>query len=109
MEILRKFKQASHAALSTAALLESYYGRLVQWANALAHGNAAVAQDMVQELCLYFTLVKPDLSKVKNIEGYLYTCLCHIYSSAMARSSREAERFLGVADFDSIGLAISAP
>jgi DNA-directed RNA polymerase specialized sigma24 family protein len=72
----------------------------------LTHGDASLSQEIVQELCLYFTISKPDLSQVENVEGYLYTSLRHIYLSAMARSVREAERSLRGVDFDSLQIAL---
>jgi len=89
-------------------LLESRYGQLLKWAVILTRGDQGKAQDVVQELCLYFALTKPDLSGVANMDGYLHTCLRHIYLSTLARSSREAQHFISVAEFDSIEFALEA-
>src|SRR6185437_16410759 len=91
----------------TEQLLASRYSQLLKWASVLTHGDEGKAQDIVQEFCLYFTLTKPDLSGVANLDGYLYTCLRHVYLSGLARSSREAERFISVAEFDSFEFAIA--
>ncbi len=64
----------------------------LQWAMGLARGDTSKAEEIVQEFCLYVTTVKPDLSGVGNLDGYLYTCLRHIYLSSLARASREALR-----------------
>jgi hypothetical protein len=48
--------------------------------------------------------MKPKL----NLDGYLYTCLRHIYLSGLSRFSREAQHFISVADFDSFELALAA-
>lgn len=92
----------------TEQLLASRYSQLLKWASVLTHGDEGKAQDTVQEFCLYFTLTKPDLSGVANLDGYLYTCLRHIYLSGLARSSREAQRFISVAEFDSFEFAIAS-
>lgn len=89
-------------------LLERYYSQLLKWGRTLTRGDRGMAQDIVHDLCLYFTLVEPDLSEVKNLDGYLYTCLRHLYLSVLARSSREAMQFVSVAEFDSIHFAQSA-
>ncbi len=89
-------------------LLASRYGQLLKWGAILTRGDQGKAQDVVQELCLYFTLTKPDLSGVANMDGYLHTCLRHIYLSTLARSSREAQHFISVTEFDSIEFALEA-
>jgi DNA-directed RNA polymerase specialized sigma24 family protein len=89
-------------------LLADRYRQLMHWAMALTRGDAGKAEEVVQEFCLYFTLVKPDLSGVANLDGYLYTCLRNIYRSGLARASREALHFVSIEDFDSFAFAISA-
>jgi DNA-directed RNA polymerase specialized sigma24 family protein len=90
-------------------LLEQYYDRLHEWALLLTRGDVAKAQDIVHELCLHLTLSAPDLSTVQNLDGYLYTCLRHIFLSDIARSAREALYSLGPDDFDSIQIAFRSP
>jgi DNA-directed RNA polymerase specialized sigma24 family protein len=87
-------------------LLTTRYAQLLKWGTVLTRGDAGKAQDIVQEFCLYFTLTKPDLSDVSNLDGYLYTCLRHIFLSSLARSSREALHFVSTADFDSFDFAL---
>jgi len=94
-------------AVAPEQVLELYYGRLQKWGAILTRGDKGMAQEIVHDLCLYFTLVKPDLSHVENLEGYLYTSLRHMYLSALARSSREAVQFVSIADFDSIQFALN--
>lgn len=94
-------------AAQTEQLLTSSYGQLFKWAIVLTRGDVVKAQDIVQEFCLYLTLTKPDLSDVANLDGYLYTSLRHIYLSGLARSSREAERFVNIAEFDSFEFAMA--
>ena len=89
-------------------LLASRYSQLLKWGLVLTRGDADKAQDIVQEFCLYFALTKPDLSAVANLDGYLYTCLRHIFLSGLARSSREALHFVSVAEFDSVDFALAA-
>ena len=69
-------------------LLAARYAQLLKWAHGLARGDKGKAEEIVQELCLYITLAKPDLSDVANLDGYLYTSLRHIYLSSLARASR---------------------
>ncbi len=87
-------------------LLEQYYDRFQEWALLLTRGDVAKAQDIVHELCLHLTISPPDLSTVQNLNGYLYTCLRHIYLSDLAKSAREALQCLRLGDFDSIEIAL---
>jgi DNA-directed RNA polymerase specialized sigma24 family protein len=89
-------------------LLASRYSRLVQWATVLTRGDKSKADDVVQEFCLYISLVKPDLSDVANLDGYFYICLRHIYLSSLTRASREALQLVSIEDFDSFAFAVSA-
>jgi DNA-directed RNA polymerase specialized sigma24 family protein len=100
-----KWREPASAA-QVDQLLASRYGQLLQWASGLTRGDAGKSEEIVQEFCLYFTLTKPDLSGVANLDGYLYTSLRHIYLSGLARSSREALRFVSIAEFDSFASAL---
>jgi DNA-directed RNA polymerase specialized sigma24 family protein len=95
-------------ALRHDKLLEQYYDRLQGWALHLTRGDVGKAHDIVHELCLYITLSAPDLSAVRNLDGYLYTSLRHIYLSDLARSSREALLSLDPSDLDSIQLVFQS-
>jgi DNA-directed RNA polymerase specialized sigma24 family protein len=104
----RKPKGPGPRESQTEQLLASYYSQLLTWGAVLTRGDVSKAEDIVQEFCLYFTLTKPELDNVANLDGYLYTCLRHIYLSSMARSSREALHIISVAEFDSFEFAVSA-
>jgi DNA-directed RNA polymerase specialized sigma24 family protein len=104
----RKLKRREGSGVPTPVdqLLASRYGQLLQWGAVLTRGDAGKTEEIVQELCLYFTLTQPDLTSVVNLDGYLYTSLRHIYLSSLARSSREALRFVSMAEFDSFDSAL---
>ena len=108
MEKLKSKSRIPCSAFDVERLLEEYYDQLRTWGAILTRGDAAMAQEIVHDLCLHFTLARPDLSQVANLDGYLYTCLRHIYLSAVARASRETMQFVGIADFDSVQFALSA-
>ena len=91
----------------TEQVLERYYGQLVEWGTLLTRGDEGKAQDLVHDFCLHFTVTKPDLNGILNLDGYLYRSLRHIYLSGLAQSSREALRFVNTAEFDSIRLALT--
>ncbi len=99
--------RASASAVRTEQVLERYYGQLVEWGTLLTRGDEGKAQDLVHDFCLHFTVTKPDLSGVTNLDGYLYKSLRHIYLSGLAQSSREALHYVNVAEFDFIQLALT--
>jgi DNA-directed RNA polymerase specialized sigma24 family protein len=101
-----KRREVSEVSTPVDQLLASHYGQLLQWGSVLTRGDAGKTEEIVQELCLYFTLTQPDLTSVVNLDGYLYTSLRHIYLSSLARSSREALRFVSMAEFDSFDSAL---
>lgn len=98
----------SPRALDAERVLEEYYDKLQHWGVVLSRGDRTMAQEIVHDLCLHFIVARPDLSQVANLDGYLYTCLRHLYLSAIARSSREALQTVSIADFDSVQFALDA-
>src|SRR3984957_1562137 len=101
------WREESAVPASIDQLLASRYSQLLHWGVVLTRGDTGKAEEIVQELCLYFTLTQPDLTSVTNLDGYLYTSLRHIYLSGLARSSREALHFVSVAEFDSFESALT--
>jgi DNA-directed RNA polymerase specialized sigma24 family protein len=106
----RKLQWREEGAVSASIyqLLAGRYSQLLQWGAVLTRGDAGKTEEIVQELCLYITLTQPDLTRVANLDGYLYTSLRHIYLSGLARASREALHFVSVAEFDSFDSALAA-
>jgi len=108
MEHRNTIRRGLPRAVDTEQLLATYYRQLLKWGAVLTRGDEGKAQEIVQEFCLYFTLTKPNLGEVANLDGYLYTCLRNIYVSGLARASREALQFVSIADFDSFDFAMNA-
>ncbi|MEI9979872.1 MAG: hypothetical protein WDN23_12915 [Edaphobacter sp.] len=96
---------ASAPAIRTEQILERYYGQLVEWGTLLTRGDQNKAQDLVHDFCLHLTVTKPDLSAVREMDGYLYKSLRNIYVSGLAQSSREALQLVNIAEYDSVQLA----
>jgi len=107
MDQIRQQLRAPAPTVRTEQVLERYYGQLVEWGTLLTRGDEVKAQDLVHDFCLHFTVTRPDLSGITNLDGYLYKSLRHIYLSGLARSSREALQFVNTAEFDSIQLALA--
>jgi len=88
---------------SVERILSRYYPQLVEWSRTLARGDEATAEEIVQDLCLHFTVAQPDLSRVQNLDNYLFMCLRNMYVSRLARVSRERLRVIQIEDFDALG------
>ena len=52
-------------------LLERYE-RLYGWLVQLTDGDRELAKDLVQDAFVHFTLVRPDLRTISNLDGYLF-------------------------------------
>jgi DNA-directed RNA polymerase specialized sigma24 family protein len=94
-------------AVPAEKVLETYYGQLLKWGAILTRGDVAMAQDIVHDFCLHFTLTKPDLTGIASLDNYLYACLRHVYLSTLSRSSRDALSLVSTAEFDSIKTALT--
>jgi DNA-directed RNA polymerase specialized sigma24 family protein len=105
--VQRKLKWRDGGPAPVDQLLATRYSQLLQWGSVLTRGDAGKTEEIVQELCLYFALTQPDLTRVVNLNGYLYTSLRHIYLSGLARASREALHFVSMAEFDSFDSALA--
>jgi DNA-directed RNA polymerase specialized sigma24 family protein len=85
-------------------ILSRYYQQLIEWSRILARGDHTAAEESVQDLCLHLTVAQPDLSRVNNLDNYLFMCLRNMYVSNLARVSRERLRVIQVEDYDAVGM-----
>src|SRR5215469_16610095 len=88
---------------SVERILSRYYPQLVEWSRILARGDDSAAEETVQDFCLHLTVGRPDLSRVQNLENYLFMCLRNMYVSNLAQVSRERLRVLYIEDYDAVG------
>jgi RNA polymerase sigma factor (sigma-70 family) len=86
--------------------LAEHYDQLRAWALGLTRGDEDVSLDIVHDLYLYVLLAKPDFSRIKNLDSYLYKCLRHLHIAYMAKSSRLGSQQISVADIESIQFAL---
>ena len=95
---------ASFSSGSIERILSRYYEKLVEWSRILARGDDTAAEESVQDLCLHLTVAQPDLSRVQNLDNYLFMCLRNMYVSNLARVSRERLRVIQVEDYDAVAM-----
>jgi DNA-directed RNA polymerase specialized sigma24 family protein len=104
MEPVLKPVRSSFLSDSIERILSRYFPQLAEWSRILARGDHAAAEEAVQDLCLHLTVARPDLSRVQNLDNYLYMCLRNMYVSNLARVSRERLRVIQIEDYDAVGV-----
>lgn len=67
-----------------------------------------LAEDMLHDFFLHFTVSKPDLSLVENLEGYLYVVMRNLHLSQVRRATRTPFRALSIVEFDTVDVGLWA-
>ncbi len=63
------------------------YEQLLLWAGDMTEGDWDRAEDLVQDAFIQFTLSRPSLGQIENLDGYLRVCLRNLFISQIRRSS----------------------
>lgn len=84
------------------------YRRLQAWALQLTEHDRERAEDLVHDTYIQFTLTRPDLNTIGNLNGYLYTMMRNLQVSQVRRSLRRQQRTLSIIDYDSAELGLRA-
>src|SRR5687767_9396402 len=86
---------------SPVQLFARNYERLLGWALHLTGGDRPVAEDLLHDVFILFSLREPGPAKIDNLEGYLYTMLRNLHISRLRSMARARLRQLSVVEFDS--------
>lgn len=84
------------------------YERLLAWARPLVDGNEAVAEDLLHDAFIQFSLAQPDLDDIENLDAYLRRMLRNLRVSQVRRSAHKLEQSLCRIDCDSAALGLQA-
>jgi RNA polymerase sigma factor (sigma-70 family) len=89
------------------------YRWLLESALRLTNRNHEQAEDLVHDVFIHFTLDRPDLDRVQNLDGYLYAMLRNMYVSQLRRTARVrvtsiSPSELSIADYDFIAEGLQA-
>lgn len=101
-------KTAARPQVSREELFLARYAELRGWAQRLTSGDRARAEDLVQDAYVHFTAARPDLSRVENLDGYLYAMLRNLNTSQLRRAARLRDRALPVVEYESAVVAARA-
>jgi RNA polymerase sigma factor (sigma-70 family) len=84
------------------------YKRLRAWALQITENDREQAEDLVHDTYVQFTLTRPDLNAIGNLNGYLYTMMRNLHVSQLRRSLRRQGRTLSIIDYDSAEMGLRA-
>jgi DNA-directed RNA polymerase specialized sigma24 family protein len=87
------------------AFLERYKG-LHAWAVQMTANDQALAEDLLHDLFILFTLSQPDLRRIENLDNYLYASLRNLHISQLRRTTRARFEQLSVIEYESARLSL---
>jgi DNA-directed RNA polymerase specialized sigma24 family protein len=87
-------------------LFVARYECLLAWATSLTEGKAMEAEDLVHDAFIQFTLSRPDLDSIGNLDGYLRQTLRNLRVSKGRRAAQKRLQPLCAADYDSAELGL---
>jgi len=96
----------SKKAASHEEVFLSRYQQLVTWSLKMASHDRDKAEDLVHDAYIQWTLVRPDLESIHNLDGYLYGMLRNMHAAELRRSLRHPTASLSVIEYDSALLSL---
>src|SRR5262249_36500733 len=84
------------------------YSVLLAWARKLTEGDRQRAEDLVQDIFVQFTLARPDLDSIENIDGYLHRMLRNRNLSNIRRNNRRPFERASSVEYDSAEAGLRA-
>ncbi len=85
--------------------MERYKG-LHAWALQMTANDQALAEDLLHDLFILFTLSQPDLRRIENLDNYLYASLRNLHISQLRRTTRARFEQLSVVEYESARLSL---
>lgn len=82
------------------------YPELRGWALHLTENDRQQAEDLVHDTYIQFTLTRPDLNAIQNLDGYLYRMMRNLNVSRLRRSQRKQNKTLSIVDYESAELGL---
>src|SRR5262249_32856068 len=77
------------------------YERMLKWSLYLTNRDQAQAEDLLHDAFVQFTLGRPDLQAIQNLDAYLYGILRMLRLSQLRRSARARFQQLSILEGDS--------
>jgi RNA polymerase sigma factor (sigma-70 family) len=84
------------------------YDRLLSQALHITNRGHSAAEDLVHDAFIQFTLSKPDLSAINDLDSYLFIVLRNMHLSQVRRASQHRFAPISIADYDSAAIGLRA-
>ena len=85
-----------------------HYDLLKQWALNFTKYDRELAEDLLHDTFIHFTLTKSDLATIQNLESYLYVSMRNLHLSQIRKATRIPTRSLAVVEYDTVDLGLWA-
>lgn len=82
------------------------YDRLLRWSLQMTERDRALAEDLLHDLFIQFTLNERDLEQIANLDGYLYTMLRNLHLAHKRRDTRNRLEQLSIVEYDSAEIGL---
>jgi DNA-directed RNA polymerase specialized sigma24 family protein len=82
------------------------YDRLLAWSLQMTERDRVLAEDLLHDLFIQFTLNELDLKQIANLDGYLYTMLRNLHLAHRRRDTRNRLEQLSVVEYDSAEIGL---
>ncbi|MEQ1909395.1 MAG: sigma-70 family RNA polymerase sigma factor [Vicinamibacterales bacterium] len=101
-------RRPTDAAEDHEQLFVAHYRSLRAQARRLVGGDAASAEDLMQDAYIAFVVARPDLDGIANLGGYLATVVRNVHISRMRRKANQRVIHVPIEEYDSAELALGA-
>ncbi|MEP7341221.1 MAG: RNA polymerase sigma factor [Acidobacteriota bacterium] len=111
MQYPQRLDQTTAALENHEQLFAARYQHLLAWALHLTGRDRAEAEDLLHDAYIQFTLTRPELNAIRNLDGYLFGVLRVLWLSRQRRAGRARLEQLSAIEYDSaeMGLWLSDP
>lgn len=82
------------------------YARLHKWAMQICQQNQSLAEDLLHDAYIQFTLSQPNLSEINNLDGYLYTIIANLHISHLRKATRRQTYQFSIVEYESAELGL---
>jgi len=94
--------------VSHEALFMERYKRLLDWSLQITDHDLQLAEDLVHDAFIQFSLSHPNLQQIRDLDAYLYVVLRNINISRVRRVAHIQSLSLTAADYDTAEIALRA-
>ncbi|HKZ77308.1 MAG TPA: sigma-70 family RNA polymerase sigma factor [Pyrinomonadaceae bacterium] len=84
------------------------YERLLGWSLKLTANDRQLAEDLLHDVFVHFTLRRPDLNTIQDLESYLFAMLRNSHVSYVRRAPYVRTAPLSMAEYDSLEIGLRA-